>query len=207
MTARKLLPLLVTSVLLSACATSQLRIVPKPTEAPVQPTIIVGSEYPTPISNNVSSKNLPYPEQGAMPVDQSEYPAPLQGTLDKPAPQDTPAPGIEPSWDPQPGDDKLQRGNVYIDSQQILTLESFPPQFMLALKGNLPTPCHKLRIIVNPPDSNQQIQVEVYSLVNPDEICIQMLEPFQASVTLKDLPAGTYEVLVNQQPAGTLTVP
>ena len=115
--------------------------------------------------------------------------------------------GAAQPWEPQPGDDKLQRGNVYLDSQQILTLESFPPQFVLELKGNLPTPCHKLRVKVNPPDANRQIQVEVYSLADPAEICIQVLEAFQVSVPLKDLSSGTYQVSVNQQPVGELTVP
>ena len=78
---------------------------------------------------------------------------------------------------------------------------------MLELKGNLPTPCHKLRVKVNPPDANQQIQVEVYSLADPAEICIQVLEAFQVSVPLKELPSGTYQVSVNQQPVGELTVP
>jgi hypothetical protein len=211
MPGKSLLNVLLIAVILTGCATSQLRVIPAPTEAPVQPAVKVGGDYPPPDSNAIVSKGIPYPDQNALPAGQPEYPPPQASVPAVQAPYPSPvvpqAPVASPPWEPQPGDDKLQRGNVYLDSQQILTLESFPPQFVLELKGNLPTPCHKLRIKVNPPDANQQINVDVYSLVDPAEICIQVLEAFQVSVPLKDLPSGAYQVLVNQQPAGELTVP
>jgi hypothetical protein len=211
MPGKSLLIVLLITVILTGCATSQLRVIQAPTEAPGQPTVKVGSDYPPPGSNKAVSKGIPYPDQNALPAGQPEYPPPQAsvpaGQAPYPVPAVPQAPVASPPWEQQPGDDKLQRGNVYLDSQQILTLESFPPQFMLELKGNLPTPCHKLRVKVNPPDENQQIQVEVYSLANPAEICIQVLEAFQVSVPLKDLSSGVYQVLVNQQPAGELTVP
>jgi len=211
MPGKRLLIVLLIAFILTGCATSQLRVIQAPTEAPVQPTIMVGSEYPSPSGNETVSKSVPYPEQNALPAVQPEYPVPQAsppaGQAPYPLPVVTQAPGEAQPWEPQPGDDKLQRGNVYLDIQEILTLESFPPQFVLELKGNLPTPCNKLRVKVNPPDTNRQIQAEVYSLVNPAEICIQVLEAFQVSVPLKGLPAGTYKVLVNQQPVGELTVP
>jgi hypothetical protein len=101
----------------------------------------------------------------------------------------------------------MQRGIVYIDEQNILITESFPPQFELALKGNLPTPCHQLRVQIPEPDRSNQIQVEVYSLVKPGEICIQVLEPFEVQIPLKDLPSGQYTVWVNGEKAGNVDVP
>lgn len=210
MPGKSLLSVLLIAFILTGCATSQLRVIPAPTASPVQPTIMVGGDYPQPGNNETVSKSLPYPGQSdlpgqnvlpALPAGQPEYPLPQASV---PVGQ---APGTAQPWESQPGDDKLQRGNVYLDSQQILTLESFPPQFVLELKGNLPTPCNKLRVKINPPDENRQIKVEVYSLVDPAEICIQVLEAFQVSVPLKDLPTGTYKVLVNQQPAVELTIP
>jgi hypothetical protein len=198
-------------IILTGCATSRPRVILAPTEAPVQPTMMVESDYPAPNGNETISKSVPYPEQNAQPAIQPEYPLPQAsasaGESPYPLPSVTQAPGASQPWEPQPGDDKLQRGNVYLDSQQILTLESFPPQFTLELKGNLPTPCSKLRVKLNMPDANQQIEVEVYSLADPTEICIQVLEAFQVSVPLKGLPSGTYQVLVNQQPVGEMTVP
>jgi hypothetical protein len=204
MPGKSLFLVLMIAAILTGCATSQLRVIQAPTEAPVQPTIMAGS-------NETTSKSIPYPEQNALPAGLPEYPGPAANTpagqAAYPLPVVTQSSGTTQPWDPQPGDDKLQRGNVYLDSQQILTLESNPAQFMLELKGNLPTPCHKLRVKVNSPDASGQIQVEVYSLVDPAEICIQVLEPIQVSVPLKGLPSGVYQVSVNQEAVGELKAP
>lgn len=101
------------------------------------------------------------------------------------------------TYQPQQGDDQLKTGNVYIDSSEILTLESFPLQFTLHMKGSLPTPCHKLRVAVQPPDDQNKILVEVYSLVDPDKMCTQVLEPFEINIPLGSYPAGKYTILVN----------
>jgi hypothetical protein len=129
------------------------------------------------------------------------------------SPDDTvvspPYPDFEPPypapWEPAPGDENLVRSDVSIKEQDILTLESYPPQYMLNLAGALPTPCNQLRVKVNPPDNQNQIQVEVYSLVKPDEICIEMLEPFEASIPLGSYTSGEYTVLVNGEQAGVIT--
>jgi hypothetical protein len=211
MPGKNLLIIFIISATLTGCATSQPRVIQAPTEAPAQTTILAGGDYPEPGSSETVSKSIPYPEQNALPAGQPEYPSPIASAPAAqpayPMPSVTQASGAAQSWEPQPGDDKLQRGNVYLDSRQILTLESFPPQFILELKGNLPTPCHKLRVKVNPPNASKQIQVEVYSLADPAEICIQVLEAFQVSVPLKDLASGTYPVSVNQESVGELKVP
>jgi hypothetical protein len=81
-------------------------------------------------------------------------------------------------------------------------MESFPPQFMLSLKGNLPTPCHQLRVNVNPPDADNKIMVDVYTVSNPDMICAQVLQPFSETIELGTFPGGHYSVCVNGQLAG-----
>lgn len=120
------------------------------------------------------------------------------------------APGVEdtpPPWSPQPGDLMLERDEATVNQADILVMESFPPQYMLSLQGTLPTPCHQLRIQVSPPDAQQRIMVEVYSLSKPGEICVQVIETFQVQVPLKDLPAGSYTIWVNGEPAGEIDVP
>ena len=107
---------------------------------------------------------------------------------------------------PQPGDEKLPRGEVFIDSMDLLVMESYPPQFRLALAGNLPTPCHQLRIQLNDPDAAGKIEVEVYSLTDPDRMCTQVLQPFDAALPLQ-YPAGKYTLWVNGQQVGTMDVP
>lgn len=98
---------------------------------------------------------------------------------------------------PNPGDASLLRGDVYLDSSDLLTLESFPVQFMLNLKGNVPTPCHQLRIAVSPPDTSNKVIVDVYSVANPDDVCAQVLEPFDVNFSLGSYAEGKYSLWVN----------
>ncbi|MEW5869419.1 MAG: hypothetical protein AB1894_09095 [Chloroflexota bacterium] len=135
--------------------------------------------YPAPQSPPLATRQSP-----DTPVTAPAYPAPGE-------------PGPAP-WQPLPGDSAMQRGEANINRSEILILESFPPQFRLTLQGVLPTPCHKLRVQVPEPDDQNRIQVEVYSVVDPLMICIQVLQEFEVSVPLENLPAGQiYSVWVN----------
>ena len=107
--------------------------------------------------------------------------------------------------DPIPGEADMVRGSVFIDSREILILESFPVQVMLNLKGSLPTPCHQLRAETSGPDEQNRIQVEVYSLSDPEEVCIQIIEPFETGLNLGSFPSGTYSVWVNGEMVGEVT--
>lgn len=98
--------------------------------------------------------------------------------------------------DPQPGDEAMTRGPVFLDSKDLLTMESFPPQFALQLSGNTPTPCNVLRVKINAPDAEGKIEVEVYSMIRPDVMCAQVLAPFEVSVPVKVDP-GKYTLYVN----------
>ena len=106
---------------------------------------------------------------------------------------------IQPVSDyaPLPADSGLTRGQAFLDSSDLLTMESYPLQFSLALKGNLPTPCHKLRVAINPPDANNKVIVDVYSVADPTAVCIQMLEPFEVNVPLGSYPSGHYTLWAN----------
>lgn len=113
-----------------------------------------------------------------------------------------PTPPAENPYLPQPGDEALLRGNVYLDSVDLLILESFPVQIMLVLRGNVPDPCHQLRLVVGQPDEQNRIEVEAYSLGDPTKICIQVLAPFEVNLNLGSFPAGTYTVWVNGEQVG-----
>jgi hypothetical protein len=119
------------------------------------------------------------------------------------APVNLPTPS-DSSYAPQASDANLIRGNVYLDSSELLTLESFPPQYRLALTGNLPDPCHQLRVQTAAPDASSRILMDVYSVAKPDAMCVQMLQPFNASVSLStsELSAGHYTVWVNGEMVG-----
>lgn len=109
---------------------------------------------------------------------------------------------VKNPYAPQPADSSLTRGEVFIQEQGLLIRESYPPQISLSFSGELPTPCHQLRVHVNEPDEKNNINVEAYSVVNPDMMCTQVLEPFQASIDLGTFPSGHYSVLVNGELAG-----
>jgi hypothetical protein len=135
---------------------------------------------------------------------------------DPPPPPDTPVSNdpAEPTLpqsrevflSPQPGDEGLERGQVFLDSTDVLLLESFPVQVNLLLKGALPTPCHLARFTIEPPDADNTIRVEIYSLVNPDQICIQVLQEFETTLSLGPLQAGHYILLINGQTAAEFDI-
>ena len=115
-------------------------------------------------------------------------------------------PSMSPSkgspYAPKPGDVSLTRGAVFIDSAQLLIMESYPPQVALILKGSQPTPCNELRVFVNKPDAENRIQVEAYSVSEPGKICIEVLAPFDVNIPLGSYPPGHYTVLVNGKQVG-----
>ena len=103
---------------------------------------------------------------------------------------------------PQPGDTAFTRGTVYLNQVDLPIRESFPPQVSLNLAGDLPTPCNQLRVEIKPPDPQNKILADVYSVVDPNQVCVQVLEPFEASIDLGTFPTGHYTVWVNGQMAG-----
>jgi hypothetical protein len=133
----------------------------------------------------------------------------------EPTPEDPNATMVPPGADgeepinpyaPGKGDESLQRGEAFIEAAEILILESFPPQFRLQVIGALPTPCHSLRAVVEAPDEQNEIHVEIYSLVDPEVVCAQVLEPFEASIPLgRDLQGASYTVFINGQQVGEIT--
>jgi hypothetical protein len=103
---------------------------------------------------------------------------------------------------PKPSDKNLTRGNVTIHEAGLVIRESYPPQVSLSISGDLPTPCHELRVKIDAPDQENKIRADVYSLVDPDKACIQVLEPFQEYIDLGTFPVGHYSVWVNGEMAG-----
>ena len=141
----------------------------------------------------------PFPTESAPPPTSMPAPTAVPDT-------ETPFPGQQSEYAPQAGDSALTLGEAFVEDSSVLILESFPPQFRLSLVGSLPTPCHELRVAFSPPDARQQIMVDVYSVVNPDLMCMQVLAPFSATVSLDGYVVGpTYSVIVNGDRVGEFT--
>lgn len=149
----------------------------------------------------VACTQVPMPSQSPIPDPNSTMP-PDAPVTSPPQIGSTPVETPDMPFVPQPDDANLSRGSVFINESELLIRESFPPQIMLVLRGDLPTPCHQLRADVKEPDSENKINVEGYSVVDPDQVCIQVLEPFQANIDLGTFPTGHYTVWVNGEMTG-----
>lgn len=151
------------------------------------------------------------PPVTAVPLPATSTPAEPAVTIGPETPVTNPGSDGTPTsaedWRPQPGDEKLQRGQVFIEESGILTLESFPPQFVLHLSGSQGDPCRRLRAVISAPDAQNRIQVEVYSVYDPAELCAQVIKAFDLNLPLGSLPQGEYTVLVNGGEVGKITAP
>lgn len=135
------------------------------------------------------------PQQQATPGPDTPVTSPPGGSMP------TKEPNLNP-FVPKPGDEKLTRGEVYVHESSLVIRESYPPQVSLSLSGDLPTPCHELRVKINAPDQENKIMAAAYSVVDPDKVCIQVLESFEGHIDLGSFPAGHYSVWVNGESAG-----
>jgi inhibitor of cysteine peptidase len=103
----------------------------------------------------------------------------------------------------------MVRGTVFINDVQLLIMESYPIQVMLNISGELPTPCHIFKADVSEPDEDNEIQVEIYSLVAEGEVCIEVIQPFieNVSIPMAGKPDGVYTVWVNEEKVGEFSYP
>jgi hypothetical protein len=167
------------------------------------------SSPPSPATNPApgSTPSQPLPTVEPTEMEPSPVPPP-NSSPEKPLPPDlNPDVGSIPSpLGTVPGEDKMMRGQVFLDSVAIMVQESSPQQYEIRVGGSLPTPCHLLRASLSGPDAKHQIQVELYSLVKPGVVCTQVLQPFDAQIPLGRYQPGKYTVWVNDKLAGEITV-
>jgi len=157
----------------------------------------------------------------AAPAVQPTAPPPAASPTQSPPPTPSPAPSptgvtTEPTTTaPEiflpgtaiPGGKMVDTGPAALDFAAAVYEEGKPGIITLNLVGYLPTPCHELRVEVDPPTAEGQIHLRVLAIADPNEICIQVIEPFETSITVDAPAAGTYSVLVNEMDAGQVTIP
>ena len=158
--------------------------------------------YPGP-GEGEGQQPLPYPPPGEVePIPFTPYPG-----IEQPEGQ-TPMyiPAGPSEYAAQPEDTQLTRSEVMVDlaRSEILVLESYPLQAVAILRGDLPNPCHKLRVVLNPLDSQNNLYLEVYAVTAPDQVCTAVIEPFDVSISLGSFAGGMYKVLVNGQELGQI---
>lgn len=130
-----------------------------------------------------------YPSYPSYPSN-SQNPAPTYLPPAEPANPNNP-------YAPLPDDANLQSDKAYIESHELQTVSTFPPEYLLTLKGSLPTPCHVLRVKISPSDEMKTLTIDVYSVADPKSACAQVLQPFEAEVPIRNLVPVRYKVFLN----------
>ena len=129
----------------------------------------------------------------------------LSGAVTSTGTSGSPALSSSTSYEPRPGDEKLIRDKVFIDysNSRIVVNKGEPIKVYATLIGYLPSPCHQLRVTQKPVDAKGGIFLEAYSLIAPGTTCIELLQPFTASIYLGIFSKGQYSVYVNGQVIGS----
>jgi hypothetical protein len=107
-------------------------------------------------------------------------------------------------YGPQPGDDRLTRAEamVNLENSRLFTSDTQPRLASAILQGILPTHCHQLRIMMTRIDSENTINLDVYSLYDPQTICNDLVQSFQITFPLGSFNNGHYRLYVNGQLLG-----
>ncbi len=103
---------------------------------------------------------------------------------------------------PADGDEDLERRDLELDQQELMIMESYPVQISLHIAGNLSTPCHQLRVKIPAANEEGEIYIEVYSVVHPEEVCPQVLEPFEENIPVGTFGEQGYTFFVNGEKVG-----
>ena len=92
----------------------------------------------------------------------------------------------------------------FVDSTDILLMESFPVQVALRVSGNLPSPCHQA--VWNVEDDGEAIHVTLASVADNDRACTQVLVPTELSVPLGSFESGARTVILNGEEVGDFEI-
>jgi hypothetical protein len=186
--------LLLCAVLLTGCQNGL-----KKTDTPAAPAHNVPpAVYPEPKSIapvDTPQADQTYPAPQLISVPGNAYPAPGSPAGSASATNE---------YAPADSDKDMDRGNAFVDieNSSVVTLESDPLQVQLHLKGTLPNPCYHLRVNPFQPDDQKKIQVDVYSVVKPGEVCTDVLQEFSVDIPLGSFPDGHYMIYINEEMLG-----
>ena len=179
---RVLIMLLLSGIILAACSGGE-----QATDSEAYPS-------PTSIPPSSDAKDLPYP------VDENKPPLNVDPVESDPYP----GPGSDEAYAPAPGDEDKIRNNVLTGEANVRRVGGGSNEYLLDISGSLRNPCYELRIVVLPPNEESRIDVDVYAVLSPDSVCTQVLESYEASVSLGKYTGGQYTVWVNGEKIGDI---
>jgi inhibitor of cysteine peptidase len=102
----------------------------------------------------------------------------------------------DPIKKPAPNDVDGDQQNVYVDSIQVLIMESFPVQVSVTVNGNLPDGCTSIVGSKAERIDDTNFELSIFTERPEDMMCTMALVPFEESIKLdvEGLSAGTYIV-------------
>jgi len=114
---------------------------------------------------------------------------------------DSPVSSDDSPQEPAPaGEGEIIVSNAMVSGFDILFLESWPLQVNLVIRGDMPNACAMPEVQVEP-RAEDTFNVHVQAVTPADQVCAQVLTPFETTAALNvyGLRAGTYTVNVNDQ--------
>lgn len=97
----------------------------------------------------------------------------------------------------------MLEGPVFLEGSQLIEDESEPASYRIKVWGALPTVCHTLQWSITQP-AGGKIEIQLYSMAPAEQICIQVLAPFEAEIPIPQPGAGTWELVLDGKPIGTI---
>ena len=104
---------------------------------------------------------------------------------------------------PTAADKDWLEGSVFIQDKKITATGG---KAALELRGNLPTPCNMLRMVMDKPTANNLVNIRVYTVSDPRRMCVQALAPLNARIDLGALPTGAYTFVLNGEEIGKIVL-
>jgi hypothetical protein len=92
----------------------------------------------------------------------------------------------------------------FVESTDILLMESFPVQVALRVNGSLPSPCHQA--VWDVEDDGEAIHVTLATVAADEQICAQVLVPTELSIPLGTFESGARTVTLNGEEVGDFQI-
>lgn len=100
--------------------------------------------------------------------------------------------------------EKDLRDPVFVESSEILYLESYPVQVQLLVQGALPTPCHQPAWEVS--ETATSVDVALWSTSDPDAFCASVLEPVELAIPLGSYESADLDVTLDGELVGRIRI-
>jgi len=94
-------------------------------------------------------------------------------------------------------DDSANGQPVTVLDVEFMYLESYPVQVRATVNGEMPTPCHELRTTIEPVDDQGRVVVTMLAEQADDQICAQVIHPFETTIDLGSFETGDYVLVIN----------